>query len=68
MIEDKKEETVYQRLAEAELQNRLLSDRLTMMTRMCNDYIDMRADLCRRLERFDLAVAINNQVIRKPSK
>lgn len=62
------EDTIYQQMAELKLQNRLLEERLSMMTQMCKSYIDMRVELCRQLEQFDLAVAINNEVIRKPGK
>ena len=62
------EENLYQQLAELKLQNRLLDERLTMMTKMCSSYADMRADLCQQLAQFDLAIAINNQVVRRPTK
>ncbi len=59
------EETLYQQLAELKLQNRLLNERLTMMTRMCNDYMNKRADVCGQLDQFDLAITADNKIMRK---
>lgn len=60
------EDKMYKEMAELKLQNRLLSDRLDMMTSTAKHYMDMRADLCRQLEKYGLAIAINNQLIERP--
>lgn len=62
----KTEEQMYQEMAELKLQNRLLEERLKMMTGIATDYINMRADLCRQLEDVGYRIAINNQLVRCP--
>lgn len=58
------EEKLYQELAELKLQNRLLDERLKMMTSMCNGYMDTVVDVCHQLQRFDL-VLVGGKVTKK---
>lgn len=59
---------IYAELAELKLQNRMLSDRLDMMTSTATHYIEMRADICRQLEKFGLALAINNEIVERKTR
>lgn len=59
---------LYAELAELKLQNRMLSERLDMMTSTATHYIEMRADICRQLETFGLALAINNQIVERKKR
>lgn len=55
---------VYAELAEYKLQNRMLTERLDMMTSIATHYMEMRADLCQQLEAHGFRLAINNELIK----
>lgn len=53
----------YQELAEAKLQNQLLSQRLTMMTKMATGYMNRRAHVCQQLEVHGLTLNTSDLVV-----
>lgn len=61
------ERDVYRELAEYKLSLRMAEERLEMMTRMCSQYMEIRASVCRQLDPLGYALTIDNIIEKKPA-
>lgn len=56
------ERDVYRELAEYKLSLLVAEQRLEMMTRMCNQYMEMRASVCTQLDSLGYTLTVDNRI------